>query len=719
MLTTWTAAGRCIAAVPWPHEDLLAMGWSLEEVLICVLARGTVDVYSVICEALYSFAVDAGLGPASCGLAVAVVSAYGLAAITHELTLFASASVEQPVERCCAEVPCMRQPPLCLCVLPIVDDDDDDDDPPSPGDGLRVLIGTAEGPVYVVSGREAIKVPWLCDAPYVAFAVSGGGHLVGCLNQEGVFKVLRMSTALEEADASHIEFKHKLPRQMVWCGEDCIVIYLASPSPMEGHTLLFGGPQNDWIPCDYDGPLHLAPELDGCRIVSGRKMEWLQRVPTDTDTVLSPGTFDVPVLLRHVLMHTSPDTWGASAATVECDADTVERMLNAVEHERGPPRPEDFEQLCRQLRFCIELRKPPMQIPVSLPQLQRVGVRAMGARLVRRRVVGCQRISDMVLSCEPRAQDRVHTLLELSCWGDYTSQCTMTRQMAATAARSCDPDLIYDALCGLCGRGPFRPGVDLTTVVQLVRERPQDLQVFSHALRTGLRDNGQAGLARIADDQLGYRREAACSVVRESYQWTNITDRIKWLACAGDHFLRCDVDVSESEYAFMHSCSQATHEAAQLLHFQVMLTQESEEQQWPGGPHHFAGLPLVDTLRALIALGKVPQADHFATFVHVPSKRYWRIKVNALADCGKLQELSAMATSQTAPVGGYEVVVEQLLRHQQIDLAKPIVPKVKNGEKRADFYARMGMLREAEIARNQHSSVSLTSVVANYFSRSG
>merc|ERR1712151_760640 len=114
----------------------------------------------------------------------------------------------------------------------------------------------------------------------------------------------------------------------------------------------------------------------------------------------------------------------------------------------------------------------------------------------------------------------------------------------------------------------------------------------------------------------------------------------------------------------------------------------------------FAGIPLVDTLSKLIQIGEIKEADNLRTQMKIADKRYWRIKVRALSDSGNISELSLFAANRTSPIG-YELFIEAFLKHGRNDLAQPFVPRVKDPEKQAIYYSKMGMEEEAAAARAQ------------------
>merc|ERR1711920_378874 len=155
----------------------------------------------------------------------------------------------------------------------------------------------------------------------------------------------------------------------------------------------------------------------------------------------------------------------------------------------------------------------------------------------------------------------------------------------------------------------------------------------------------------------------------------------------------------EAERLSMQFCAQASAEEAELLKLQLGFEEQSVQKRWIGGPHRFAGLSLVDTLAKLLKLGEINEADNLAS-KKLPDKRYWRIKVHALSEEGKLEDLNLLAQCRTSPIG-YELFIEAFLKRGRNDLALPLVPKIKNLEQQATYYSRMGTEEDAQRARAQ------------------
>mmetsp|Transcript_72406 Transcript_72406/g.204674 ORF Transcript_72406/g.204674 Transcript_72406/m.204674 type:complete len:865 (+) Transcript_72406:200-2794(+) len=779
-LQTWTSAGRPIARTDWNHTGLLAMGWSAQETLVCVFETGVVRVFSVLCERLGMFTIDERIKSEGNAI-LAALWPTGIALLTRKYSLFVNTSMERSSDAChrCAD---LRVPsaPTCICVLPPPHEESAD---------VQVIVGTGEGPVRLVD-RHEVRDLGLENGPYIAFAVSASGRFIACLSKRGGFKVLAIKNNLQVVDEANLDIRNgKKPKQMVWLGDDCIALYfeksLEKQSSFSQNVLFVGGPQNDWIPYQYDSPIYVVSEVDGCRILGSKKVEFVQRVPQSTEQIYSIGNYDPPAMLCYAqekfdsgdvraqesIRHMKDDLADAvatciDAAKYEHDLGKVEPLLKAGVFGRHflpePMDPKHFMETCRSLRICIELRNSALDIPLTVPQLERLGIAGLAMRLAQRRQhllavricewVGhprdevlfhwaCEKIRQakssasneelyqvilkkfrgcpgigyarvarvatevsrnplavMLLDLEPRVSSQVEVLLQLNREqvDEDPQGRMMLRRAIEKAAHSSDPDLLHGVILATCG-GDLR---DTKFLAQLLKERPE-LQVVGDVFAQMLLAAQQLESARTFHDSLERAQRAAFTEVHQVFKNPDVSWREMRLRFAKDSFGRAGGQgVPEAERLSTQSSAQACAEEAELLKKQAALEELGVQKHWLNGPHRFLGLSLVDTLSKLIKIGEVVEADHLHTQMNVSWKRYWRIKVRALSDAGNLTELNTMATALNPP-SGYEQVIEAFLKHDRRDLARPFVPKVKNPEQQANYYARMGMDEEAQAARAQ------------------
>lgn len=311
-------------------------------------------------------------------------------------------------------------------------------------------------------------------------------------------------------------------------------------------------------------------------------------------------------------------------------------------------------------------------------------------------------LATRLLDHEPRGHAQVQVLLQLSRESEEEDNRTMMLKFAAEkAAQSGDPDLIHCVISTACrGGDPTVRDVDIKPLIQLISEKPQVMQVVGDLFAASLQNSAQFEQLRTFHERLGHSRQAAYCAVQQGFRRREPEERIKWLNFARDFFGQTESGLQEAERSGIQFCAHMSGENAELLKAQMNLEEQSRSRNWSGGPHKFLGLSLVDTLRLIIGVGETADADNLKTVMKLSEKRYWRIKVRALADGGHLEELSAMASIRSSPIG-YELVIDQFLKHNRRDLALPLIPKVRSPEQQAVYYSKLGREEDAAAARAQ------------------
>lgn len=96
--------------------------------------------------------------------------------------------------------------------------------------------------------------------------------------------------------------------------------------------------------------------------------------------------------------------------------------------------------------------------------------------------------------------------------------------------------------------------------------------------------------------------------------------------------------------------SKSADEAARLLALQIQFERELDHK------FVFAGLPLSDTIYRLLVEGLNKRAERLRADFKVPDKRWWWLKLKALAAIQSWDALEAFAKSKKSPIG-YEPFV--------------------------------------------------------------
>ena len=154
--------------------------------------------------------------------------------------------------------------------------------------------------------------------------------------------------------------------------------------------------RNDWIPYQYDTPLHLVSECDGCRVLGTNKIEFVQRVPPSVEQIFSIGSFDPPAMLCYALERYESGDVCAQESLRPIKAELPEAVSTCIDAAlcEQPPHsgnllraasfgrhflsealePDRHREACKCLRICVELRKSPVEIPITAAQLEKLGI---------------------------------------------------------------------------------------------------------------------------------------------------------------------------------------------------------------------------------------------------------------------------------------------------------------------------------------------------------
>lgn len=95
-----------------------------------------------------------------------------------------------------------------------------------------------------------------------------------------------------------------------------------------------------------------------------------------------------------------------------------------------------------------------------------------------------------------------------------------------------------------------------------------------------------------------------------------------------------------------------------------------------------------ETIRRLLKLGDIKNAEKKKAEYKVPDKRFWWLRIQVLAETFQWSELEKFSKSKKSPIG-YEPFVEVCLKQKNIEEAKKYLPKCRN-DKKAKCYIQTG-----------------------------
>ncbi|SPO38788.1 related to vacuolar protein sorting 16 [Pseudozyma flocculosa] len=185
-------------------------------------------------------------------------------------------------------------------------------------------------------------------------------------------------------------------RSIEWCGNNTVALAFSD-------EVVMVGPFGDSIRYNYAGPVHLVGEVDGLRVISSDRHEFLQKVPDVSMQVFSPGSSDPAALLfdaaeqfakksskaDEAIRAIRSDLAGAvdtclRAAAYEWDLGWQRKLLRAATFGKSfidlyDPTP--LVELTRTLRVLNAARAYEIGIPISYDQYIASGPTALLSRL--------------------------------------------------------------------------------------------------------------------------------------------------------------------------------------------------------------------------------------------------------------------------------------------------------------------------------------------------
>ncbi len=278
------------------------------------------------------------------------------------------------------------------------------------GGEVEVVIATDDCAVVAV-GRKGVKsrlVDPPPDAPAIQLAASSNGKFLALFTAGGMLAVTGsdFQTKVLDFDTS----TQTPPTQLVWCGEDCVVLH------WPGLGVLLVGPYGDWGRIQYPASNHLLlfPELDCCRVLTEKGgLQLLRRVLPAIAAVASLGSTDPAAMLVDMVEASVDGDPKAdesirtmapeqlTQAVMNClsaacqemeDANRQKQLLHAASH--GKSFLQDFNSdifvsACREIRVLHTIRNRHGQgadLPLTYTEFEACGAHSLIARLTSRRM---------------------------------------------------------------------------------------------------------------------------------------------------------------------------------------------------------------------------------------------------------------------------------------------------------------------------------------------
>ncbi|KAM4096365.1 hypothetical protein ACJW30_08G100000 [Castanea mollissima] len=748
-LRLFNSAGVSLSDVVWknPGGRLIGLSWSDDHTLVCIVQDGTVYRYNVHAELIDPNLSILGHDYFDENVVECVFWGNGVVCVTETCKVFAVPDFKtrtvvrlaDPPPPPSSELELELELPHCVAVI----------EPQYTLSGnVEVLLAIGDGVVMVEEDEvQALPVP-PGDGPLQKMVVSGNGRFVAAFTHDGRLAVY--STRFEKMFEYQCESALP-PEQLAWCGLDSVLLYWDD-------MLLMVGPSDEPVRYLYDEPIVLVPECDGVRILTNTSMEFLQLVPNSTVSIFKIGSTSPAALLYDALDHfdrrsakadenlrlirsSLPEAVEAcvDAAGHEFDVSRQRTLLRAASYGQAfcsNFQRDRIQEMCKTLRVLNAVRNPEIGIPLSIQQYKLLTPSVLIGRLINahqhllalriseylgmnQEVVimhwacskitaslaipdaalleilldklrlckgisyaavsahadknGRRKLAAMLIEHEPRSSKQVPLLLSI---GEED-----TALMKAT--ESGDTDLVYLVLFHIWQK---KQPLEFFGMIQ-ARMLARDLFItyarcYKHEfLKDFFLSNGQL-------------QEVAFLLWKESWAMGKNP-----MASRGSPLHGPRIKLIEKAHSLFSETkehtfeSKAAEEHAKLIRMQHELEVTTKQAI-------FVDSSISDTIRTCIVLGNHRAAMKVKTEFKVSEKRWYWLKVFALATIRDWDALEKFSKEKRPPIG-YRPFVEACIEADEKGEALKYIPKLADPRERAESYARIGMAKEAADAASQ------------------
>ncbi|XP_015782165.1 vacuolar protein sorting-associated protein 16 homolog [Tetranychus urticae] len=722
----FTPYGEYFTSLRLKTSNLIAMGWSNTESLVCVGDNGYVYVYDFFGELQNSFLIHDDLSKTEVCQCKIFTGPYstGIAVLTETQKFYVINNIDSPMVRQYHEMLKTDKPPSCWNVIAckngevkILFSRD--------GNLFQLSSNKCESMVFQRTGTSTvIDISFSHDYKNISLYLETGILWIGSYDGT-ISKICEFVTKCEEK-----------PEYMLWCGNEAVVC-------LWKEILLLVGLEKDWLNYLMDGPVHLVQEIDGIRVITNDTNEIIQKVPDPLVQVFKIGSLAPGALLMEANKEYERRVHKANeyirllserneinSAVIQCtlaaahefQVSSEKMLLRAASFGKlftPDADSELFVNICRNLRILNTIRQQNVGLLLTYNQLEYLSIQVLIDRLVLRRQYflaikiakylkipddqGVSRIlrnwafykiklremddaeiaqdiikkidsnsgvsfSEIAEQAIKEKRDELAILL-LNCELKASRQVPLLlelkqyEQACKKASESGNADLIYMVIDVLSTQSR-------KDFLLIIRKHPEAYALYKKQCQN--EDLEKLYDICIQEDDSSSR---AYLKILEAYRYESIGDRRRCLLEAQECFRR-----AKNEFNLA-----ATEEQLKLMENQIKLEEKFK--------HPFVGLSLQETMAKLLYDKEHKLAEGLKKDFKVPDRRFWLLKINILAEQRDWNELEKFSKSKKSPIG-YEPFVSACLKFKNRTEAQKYVGKVRE-EFKVDYYVKTGLLEDA------------------------
>uniref|UniRef100_A0A7N8XYH1 Vacuolar protein sorting-associated protein 16 homolog n=1 Tax=Mastacembelus armatus TaxID=205130 RepID=A0A7N8XYH1_9TELE len=670
-LEIYSASGVVITSFPWKSGPVVQLGWTVSDELLCIQEDGSVLIYDLFGSFKRHFTMGQEVVQSQVLEVKVFHSPYGtgVAIVTGSSRFTLATNIDDLKLRRLPEVPGLQGKPSCWVVL-------------TQDRQTKVLL--SNGPeLYILDNTSCTAV---CPP---GFSPQAGSIVHMCVSFSYKYLALFTDTGYLWTGSSDLQVSN-FSVQSEW---RCRRPKSQQPSVvlLWDRLLIVAGICNDTIQFPIEEPCVLVGEIDGVRIISSTNQELLQEVPLVCQDIfkiasMAPGALLLEAHREYEKLSQKADEYlreikeqsmlgeavkqCVEAAGHEYDSNTQKSLLRAASFGKcflTDFSPDVFVSTCRELRVLNAVRESGVGLPLTHTQYPEHAEQVLVYRQFYPLAIeicrylkipdyqGVSRVLKHWASCKVQQKDLSDTAIaQVICVKVGDSPGVSYSHIAAKAYECGRTELAIKLL-------DFEPRSGEQVPLLLKMKRSQ--LALSKAVESGDTDLVYTVVSYLKNEMnrgdffMTLRNQPVALSLYRQFCKLQEQDTLKDLY---------NQDDDHQELANYHVT--ASYREKRLDSRLSVL--QSAVDEYNKAKNEFAA--------KVTRLHK--QAEQLYRDFRVPDKRYWWLKLKALAEKEEWEELEKFSKSKKSPIG-YLAFVEVCMKHNNKFEAKKYVSKVTPEQK--------------------------------------
>ncbi|XP_030369960.1 vacuolar protein sorting-associated protein 16 homolog [Scaptodrosophila lebanonensis] len=724
--------GQELGKILWNHGNLVAMGWSDTEELLCVQENAVVFVYdmfgrekesySIGQEASVTKIVEAKVFQSTAGTGVAVMTTSG--------RIFLKQSSKAPMRKL-PDIP--QSSANCTCWEIITEERNSYCLLGREREIIKLFPGETVGTITAnlfekpTDGERIIKLSVSYNHQHLALYTNKGLLWLGSVDMRQ--KYCEFDTGRKD-----------MPLQIEWImnsdNSDSDAVVISYPS-----FLLIVNRHADRSDFPYDPIMFLVAEMDGVRVITQNSHEMIQRLPKCVENIFAVNSQEPASYLFEAQKKFEEKSYKSdeylsmcrsqidlavneciAAAAHEFCTETQKSLLRTAYFGKGfipSHNPDEYIRILRILRVLNALRHPKIAMPLTYKQFSYLKPEVVLSRLVFRKhyAIAIQVAKHLKL---PES-----SILEHWAYHKVMHDPNDNEVARKITEKFKNPSIEGISFCNIAEKAHQSGRDDLA--IKLLELEPRAFLQVPLLLKLGKYDRAVASATQSGDTELVttvlleikkkmmlsnfhmiingyplalnmYKKIMAQSSRTALYDIYNAMDDQK--AMAEYHFLNAiESNALESNLSLIaNSYTQGRRaveaelctDTGRLLKLQKALTTKHNSVH---GHIPFYGMSVHDTMLQLLRMGEQKEAEKIKSDFKVPDRRYWWLRIRTLAENHKWDDLEKFSKSKKSPIG-YEPFVEVCMEQENAREARKYIARCRE-DRKVYWYIRAKLFEEA------------------------